>query len=103
MTADPPMPVELYRQEDDGGKTLITLETLADGALQLFYHDVGEQARITFGDGDYEAWATIPAAELPRLAVALLAERYRGRSTALSEFRAFCASHAIAVESASWS
>lgn len=103
MAADPLVPVELYRHEDDGGKTRITLDALGDGSLQLFYYDVGEQARRTFGDGDYEGWAMIPAAEMPRLALALLEDRYRGRSTALSEFRTFCASHAIAVENGSWS
>lgn len=61
--------VTLYRNENEGGKTRITLELLPDGSLQLFYYDIGEDARRSFGDSDYESWITSPAAELPRLAL----------------------------------
>jgi len=93
---------ELYRSIDAGGTTTITLEATGDGGLQLFYHDIGEEARRSFGDSDYEAWATVPAVEVPKLAFALLAERWRGDPRALSAFRDFCRERAIAAESGSW-
>lgn len=92
----------LYSNENDGGKTTVTLELLADGSLQLFYYDIGEDARRAFGDSDYESWITVPAAELPKLALALLAEKYAGRHDARSAFAAFCEAEGIGHEGGSW-
>jgi hypothetical protein len=72
----------LYSHENEGGRTAVTLELLPDGSLQLFYYDIGEDSRRAFGDSDYEAWTTVPACELPKLALALLAEKYAGRHDA---------------------
>lgn len=92
----------LYSNENDGGKTTVTLELLADGSLQLFYYDIGEDARRAFGDSDYESWIAIPPADLPRLAPALLAEKYKGRHDAPSDFASFCERRGIATEGGSW-
>ena len=92
----------LYRNENEGGKTTITLELLPDGSLQLFYYDIGEDARRTFGDSDYESWITVPPAELPRLALALLAEKYTGRPDARSDFATFCETRGIGHDGGSW-
>ena len=80
----------LYSHENEGGRTAVTLELLPDGSLQLFYYDIGEDSRRAFGDSDYEAWTTVPACELPKLALALLAEKYAGRHDARSDFASFC-------------
>ena len=92
----------IYSNKNEGGKTTVTLELLPDGSLQLFYYDIGEDARRTFGDSDYEAWTTIPAAELPKLAMALLAEKYTGRHDALSDFASFCEARGIVHEGGVW-
>lgn len=97
-----PMPAELTRHENEGGKQSITLEALPDGSLQLFYYDIGECARRMFGDSDYEAWLTIPPTEISKLALALLAEKYRGRLDALSDLAAFCAAHEIPNDRGVW-
>lgn len=41
------------RKENEGGRTTVTLELLPDGSLLLFYYDIGEDARRTFGGSDY--------------------------------------------------
>ena len=92
----------IYRNENEGGKTTVTLELRPDGSLQLFYYDIGEDARRAFGDSDYEAWITIPAAELPKLAMALLAEKYAGRHDARSDFASFCERRGIEHEGGIW-
>lgn len=92
----------VYSHENEGGRTTVTLELLPDGSLQLFYYDIGEDARRTFGDSDYEAWITIPPAEIPRLALALLADKYAGRHDARSDFAAYCEAKGIAFEGGSW-
>jgi len=96
------MRAELYRNRNAGGTTTIDLELKEDGALQLFYYDIGEAAQRSFGDSDYEAWANVPAPEVAKLAFALLADRWRGDPQALSAFRDFCGEHGVAVESGSW-
>lgn len=96
------MQAELFRNENEGGKTTVSLEQLPDGSLQLFYYDIGEAARRMFGDSDYEAWLTVPAMDLPKLAFALLAEKYGGRADAMSELRTFCEANAIAHDSGVW-
>ena len=92
----------IYRNENEGGKTKVTLELLPDGSLQLFYYDIGEDARRSFGDSDYEAWITIPASGIPKLALALLADKYAGRHDALSDFGKYCETRGIANEGGSW-
>ncbi|HEU0099174.1 MAG TPA: hypothetical protein VFQ67_10410 [Allosphingosinicella sp.] len=93
----------LYGNENEGGRTTITLELLPDGSLQLFYYDIGEDARRTFGDSDYEAWITVPAGELGKLAMALLAEKYTGRHDARSDFASFCEAKGIVHDGGIWS
>lgn len=92
----------VYSHENEGGKTTVTLELLADGSLQLFCYDIGEDCRRAFGDSDYEAWITVPASEIPKLALALLAEKYAGRHDARSDFAGFCESKGIAHDGGSW-
>ena len=94
--------IELHRHQNEGGKTTIELERLEDGSLRLFYYDIGDDARRVFGDSDYEAWASVPPTELSKLAFVLLAEKYRGRADALSDFRTFCEQHEIPVAGGSW-
>lgn len=96
------MNVELYSTSNSGGKTVVTLERREDGSIQLFYHDLGSASDEAFGDSDYEAWATVPVAALSSLAFALLFERYKDRSDALSDFRTFCAEKGIHIENGSW-
>lgn len=96
------MQATLYANRNEGGATRVTLELLGDGSLQLFYHDIGEDARRSFGDGDYESWITIPAAEIPNLAFALMAEKYEGRYDARSDFATFCEKWGVKHEGWSW-
>jgi hypothetical protein len=92
----------LYSNRNEGGKTTVTLEILADGSLQLFFYDIGEDSLRVWGDSDYENWITVAPAEIPRLAFALLAEKYGGRSDSVRDLEAFCRANAIACEQRLW-
>ena len=72
------------------------------GSLQLFYYDIGDDALRTFGDSDYEVWTVVAQADLPKLAFALLAEKYAGRADALTDFQAFSQAHDTPIGGGSW-
>lgn len=96
------MDVTLYRNENEGGRTTVSLERLEDGSVQVFYYDIGEDCRRMYGDSDYEAWVRIAPAELAKLAFALLADKYAGRYDAVSDFEAFCKARGIEHDYGIW-
>ena len=96
------MEATLYSNRNDGGKTTVTLEMLADGSLQLFFYDIGDDCRQVFGDSDYEHWLTVPPGDLPKLAFALLAEKYAGRHDSVRDLAAFCKANDIRHENGLW-
>lgn len=94
--------MELYRHKDHNGSLTITLEQEKDGSIKLFYHDIGGQARRTFGDDDYEAWITISASEVTKLALALLREKLAGSATALSDLQNLCKEQGVITSAGSF-
>lgn len=96
------MDVILYRNENAGGRTTVSLERLEDGSVQVFYYDIGEDCRRLYGDSDYESWVKVQPGELAKLAFALLAEKYAGRHDAVSDFEAFCTAEGIEHERFIW-
>jgi len=90
--------VNLATATDEGGNLTVSLEHLDDGSLQIFYYDIGDRPMAMYGDSDYEAWATVAPAYIARLAFALLAEKFAGRTDALSELVKFCREHDIPVD-----
>ncbi|MBU6371478.1 MAG: hypothetical protein KJS97_02025 [Alphaproteobacteria bacterium] len=89
--------VELSKSSDDGGTVTVSVEHLEDGAVQVFHYDIGSRALALHGDSDYEAWATVAPENVAKLAFALLAEKFAGRSDALTAMQKFCADHDIPV------
>lgn len=96
------MQATLAKWENAGGRTSITLELVKDGSIQLFYYDIGDDARRIYGDADYEAWVKIKPDQLPKLAFALLAEKLDGRPRAVSELRSFCAKYDVEFDDGVW-
>lgn len=92
----------LYRSENEGGRTTVSLERLEDGSLQIFYYDIGEDCRRMYGDSDYEAWVKVAPGELAKLAFALLADKYAGRHDAMSDFEKFCRAGGIEFNREVW-
>lgn len=95
-------PLILAEFENAEGRTTITLEQHSDGAIRLCYHDAGEAARRIHASEAYEAWVTIPADQLAKLAFALLADKFQGDRSALSQLRAFCETHGVRADSGAW-
>lgn len=92
---------ELYRQEGDAFRS-VRLSVNADGSVRLDAQDMGKTVQEVWGDGDYEFWVDVPVTALRKLVFALLSEKYRGRSRAVDEFRAFCKKAEIEHEWDSW-
>ena len=88
----------LFKHENEGGTTTVTLELRDDGSLQVFYHDIGRDAQRVFGDSDYEAWLTIPASEVPKLAFALVADRYGIEAGVITAVKDFCNAQGVACD-----
>lgn len=93
--------VELYREERPEFRSVgLTLHD--NGDVGIDQQDIAPSVEAAFGDSDYERWTIVPAAEVGRLAAALLVEKYRGRADAVDGFSAFCAEHGIAAQGASF-
>lgn len=90
--------VDLAKSTDAGGSLTISLEHLENGAVQVFYYDIGPRALAAHGDSDYEAWAKVAPENIGKLAFALLAEKFAGRHDALTAMVKFCADHRVPVD-----
>lgn len=97
-----PLRQVLYRNQNSGGKTDVTLTLKPDGSLELFYYDIGSASKKMWGDSDYEHWITIPPEALPQLAFRLIAERYDARSDSVSDLQKLCEQHFIAHTKHTW-
>lgn len=94
--------VDLATSKDEGGSLTVSLEHLENGAVRVFYYDIGPRALAAHGDSDYEAWATVAPENLSKLAFALLAEKFAGRHDALTAMMKFCADHGVPVDFGLW-
>jgi hypothetical protein len=72
------MPHRVVIRDQHIGSEHSTLEVRVedDGRVVFDGCDAGPLAERAFGDGDFEYWLTIPAAERDRLLCLLLAERF---------------------------
>jgi hypothetical protein len=103
----------VLRDERDG-RDIRHLEASLDedGNLRLEGHDLGPGTALVSGDGEYEWFETVAAADLPRLVALLggdpgedildlLQRRYRG--PAANEFTLALYNSDISVERVTWS
>lgn len=92
---------EIARQDGPEFRS-VRLQLQADGALRMHAYDKGPTATLTFGRDEYEFWVTVPPAEVAKLALELLREKFGGRLQAVTEFRDFCKRHEIVNEFGTW-
>ena len=93
---------EIYHNENSGGKTTISVEGLENGTVQLFWYDIGTDAKRTYGDSDVEKWLAVDSSEVQKLAVALLADRYVKDPDAIQKFKDFCEQNSIKFSEYLW-
>jgi hypothetical protein len=86
---------EIARQQGTEFRS-VHLERQADGAIRMHAYDKGPAAERFSGRDEYEFWVTVPEAEVAKLALVLLREKFGGRLQAVTEFRDFCKQHEIA-------
>jgi hypothetical protein len=68
------------------------------GAVTMDAQDMGPSVSQIWGDDDYEFWVRVAPAALPKLAFALLREKYAGRLDAVGALRDWCKAHDIEHE-----
>ena len=79
----------------------VRLELTSEG-LDLSALDMGPTVEATWGDDDYEFGVRIKTADLPKLAYALIADRYRGRQDAVDCIRELATRAGIEPNFWSW-
>ena len=82
---------EVIKLVSQGGPTSIHIDVRIgdEGELLLSGQDIGEAPDAVFGQGDYEYFLSVPAAEKDRVLLALIEKIYRGNPSVVSEFREF--------------
>jgi hypothetical protein len=96
--------IELARREGPEFRSVrLTLDE--GGAVTMDAQDMGPGVSSIWGDDEndeYEFWVRVAPAALPRLAFALLREKYAGRLDAVAALRDWCKAHDIEHEFGSW-
>lgn len=85
----------LFSRNDEGGSVSVTASLEENGSIDLFDHDIGENARRMFGRDDREYVITIPADETGKLALAMIAESFAADSRATVKLRELCEKNGI--------
>lgn len=86
--------IEIFREGTRNRRSVgVTLHENGDVGIDL--QDMGPTVQEIFGDEDYERWTIVPATEVPRLAVALLIDKYAGKAEAVDAFGEFCERNGI--------
>ena len=91
----------IYEQRAETSR-FIDAEIGQDGALTLIGQDVGKAPHEFFGDGDYEFWVTLSAAQKDAVLLALLEKLYAGSPAAVDQFRDLLQSQGIDFKFNTW-
>ena len=89
--------IEIARQEGTEFRR-VDLMLKDDGAIVLEGQDMGPTVEEVWGDTDYEYWVRVAPPSLPKLAFALLHEKFAGRLDAVDAFRDWCRTHGVEHE-----
>ncbi len=93
--------IEIARREGTEFRSVrLTLDER--GVITMDAQDMGPTVSKIWGDDDYEFWARVAPASLPKLAFELLREKFAGRLDAVDAFRDWCKAHDIEHEFGSW-
>ena len=80
----------------------VHVDLTASGTLDVSGHDTGPSVRRTWGDNVFECGVEFAAADLPRLAFALIAEHYTGDLDAVRKIARLAKRHGIETETWDW-
>ena len=104
--APPTAPTRLTRAllgpSDGARRCKLVLELDETGSLTLLSHETGAGALAAWGEDDEEVTVRLDAGATARLALALLAERLKGRRDALQALAELCEAHGLESETARW-
>ena len=89
--------IEIARREGTEFRR-VDLMLKGDGAIVLEGQDMGPAVEAVWGDTDYEYRVRVAPPALPKLAFALLAEKFAGRLDAVTAFRDWCRTHGVEHE-----
>ena len=92
---------EIARQEGADFRS-VRLQLQADGAVRMHAYDLVRAAEHADRRTEAEFAVTIPPAEVAKLALVLLTEKFGGRLQAVTEFRDFCKHHEIVNTFDTW-
>ncbi|WOE76580.1 hypothetical protein [Alterisphingorhabdus coralli] len=87
--------IELFRKTNQEGTLIVDATLKEDGAIEIFFHDIGKTAENTWGNRDYERSLTIPKDKLGLFALALIGETFADDARALSKVENLCKAHDI--------
>lgn len=87
----------LFETKSPTDKSTLTAKITENGTLTLEGYDIGERAKQTFGDIDYEYWYHIEPAHANQMLLQLLKENFQGNESQFSEakFREWMLAHNI--------
>lgn len=94
--------IDIARRDSTDVSVSISVTANPDGGIRVEGCDVGEGVEKWHGDDDYEYWVEVPASEIGKLALLLLAEKYKGNLEAVSAFRTYCETKGITHKFMTW-
>jgi hypothetical protein len=94
--------VTVAERERPGLAESIWVNLDANGSLNFHGQDLGDDIKPIWGDDEYEYGIIVPSAEIGRLVLLLLKEKYDGDIGAVDKFQKFCKDNKIANEFWSW-
>jgi hypothetical protein len=97
-----PETISLARQERPDFRSDVALDLLSDGSIKMDACDSGSSVEKVWNHEDYERWMTIPADAVPKLAFALLKEKFADNLDAVDQFKDFCERCSIRYEWSSY-
>lgn len=87
--------VEAVRVSTDTDTYVADLIVGPDGSFVLEAQDLGERALEFWGDSDYEYWITVAAADVPKLLIALVRDRFGDDINMSSRYRRWLQEHDV--------
>lgn len=93
--------IDLARMKDEGGTCATWISVTDEGGFRVDRFDCGPRTSTVLG-GDYERWITIPASELSKLCLRLLADRLHGDLAAVDAAIDLCRRNQIIFTEGSW-
>ncbi len=72
------------------------------GGLEITRHEMGGGERAAWGEDDEEVTLELDVADVAKLALALLTERYKGKQDAVEQIRDLCDAHDVPAKYSVW-